>query len=124
MLSIIIIIMISTIIMIIVLIVVITKIIGTILKILILINYHRKKEIHYKKQNDKRTYIPILLVIIIKSAIARSSSFTPSLGFSFITNLPKEEATIEPLKFIPSSEREKEIEREGVKGERYGEGEG
>ena len=55
--------------------------------------------------------LPILLVIIMSRAIARSSSFTPSLGLSFMTSLPNDEATIDPLKFIPSSSRSNRMKR-------------
>ena len=56
----------------------------------------------------------MLFVIIISKAMARSSSFTPSRGRSFITNFPKEDATIDPLRFIPSSAVEEKRERELV----------
>jgi hypothetical protein len=58
--------------------------------------------------------VPMLLVIIIRRAIARSSSFTPSLGLSFMTSLPKDEATIDPLKFIPSSSWLNRMERNRI----------
>lgn len=63
--------------------------------------------VHHSKRIIKTC--PILFVIIMSRAKAMSSSRTPSHGFSFITSLPKDEATIDPLRRPPSDCRRSQL---------------